>query len=150
MAEIYGLEMGAEAKLTGMISRFAVALGKFISGACDRWCLRRFRLAHSKKIAIEFFNCQDPNTLRTGKFPLYTLLFFHLNAGDGTCLTDYVPILLHGRLGVKKFDEHIFQMGGSTTNYHGNPRFLHFLGYNPYFGGVKPSFFMGTWGPRVG
>ena len=34
---------------------------------------------------------------------------------------------------------------------HGNPRFLHFLGlFHPYFEGLKPSFFMGTWGPRGG
>ena len=41
MAEIYGLEMGAETKLTGMISRFAVAklgsssAGLVTGGVCE-------------------------------------------------------------------------------------------------------------------
>ena len=29
------------------------------------------------------------------------------------------------------------------------PKTFIFGGYNPYFGGVKPSFFMGTWGPKA-
>ena len=33
--------------------------------------------------------------------------------------------------------------------YHGNSRFLHFLGQNPYIGGVNLHFSMGFWGPRV-
>ena len=135
-------------KLTGMISRFAVALGKFISGACDRWCLRRFRLARSKKDCYQIFQLARPQDLKDWQIPSLICCFFIWMLVMARVSLDYVPIrsiLLHGRLGVKKFDEHIFQMGGSTTNYHGNPRFLHFLGlsYNPYFGGaVKPSFFI--------
>ena len=35
------------------------------------------------------------------------------------------------------------------THCHVSFIFRGFRGYNPYIGGLKPSFFMGAWGPRV-